>query len=55
MVEPKGINGALYTEAQLLAYRAEVIELCANAIHEIPRNGAWVTKVEAIEALEKLK
>ena len=30
MVEPKGINGALYTEAQLLAYRAEVIEMCAN-------------------------
>ena len=45
----------LFTEDQLIAYRAEVIEMCANAIHEIPRNVAWVIKVEAIETLEKLK
>lgn len=53
-----GLMGELFTLAQLRSeverVRRETVEECANAVHEIPRNGAWVTKVEAIAAIEGL-
>ena len=54
------VNGTLnhcpvYTEAQMLQFRRDALEEAANAVHEIPRNGLWVTKVEAIAAILKLK
>jgi len=44
-----------YTEAQMLQFRRDALEEAADAVHEIPRNGVWVTKVEAIAAILKLK
>ena len=44
-----------YTHAQMLQFRRDALEEAADAVHEIPRNGVWVTKVEAIAAILKLK
>ena len=44
-----------YTESQMLQFRRDALEEAADAVHEIPRNGVWVTKVEAIAAIRKLK
>jgi hypothetical protein len=49
----------MYTLSQLeQAYqqgREDMREEAEQAVHEIPRNGAWVTKVEAIAAIGGIK
>ena len=44
-----------YTEAQLLAHQAAVVEACAKAVESLERNGAWITKVETLDAIRSMK
>jgi hypothetical protein len=57
--EPAYTDSALhepttYTEAQLLDYRAAVIEACAKEVEALERNGAWVTREEVLNAIRSL-
>lgn len=47
-------GGCMINCTRAIERAREALEMAANAVHEIPRNGAWVTKVEAIAAIEEL-